>query len=68
MGETRRLPVRAMLALGAALAATVLADSRESELLIATSEDGLLAFNGNSFRQILPRDPEARAITAILAA
>ena len=49
-----------------ALATAVLADSRESELLVATSEDGLLAFNGGSFRQILPGDPEARAITTIL--
>src|SRR6266853_589308 len=49
-----------------ALAATVLADSREPELVVATSQDGLLAFNGHSFRQIYPQDAEARAITTIL--
>src|ERR1700689_1624803 len=35
-----------------ALAPAVLADSRESELIVATAGDGLLAFNGRSFRQI----------------
>src|SRR5467141_3446083 len=49
-----------------ALAAAVLADSREPELVVATSQDGLVAFNGYSFRQIYPQDAEARAITAIL--
>jgi hypothetical protein len=49
-----------------ALAAAVLADSREPELVVATSQDGLLAFNGRSFRQIYPQDAEARAITTIL--
>jgi ligand-binding sensor domain-containing protein len=49
-----------------ALAAAVLADSREPELLVATSQDGLLAFNGRGFRQIYPQDAAARAITAIL--
>jgi ligand-binding sensor domain-containing protein len=58
----RELPSSALVA----LATGVLADSRGVELLIATSEDGLLAFNGASFRQILPGDPEARAITTIL--
>jgi ligand-binding sensor domain-containing protein len=49
-----------------ALAAAVLVDSGEPELVIATAEHGLLAFNGRSFRQILPANTEARAITAIL--
>lgn len=49
-----------------ALAAAVLADSREAELIIATANDGLLAFNGRSFRQILPASVDARAITCIL--
>jgi ligand-binding sensor domain-containing protein len=49
-----------------ALAAAVLADSREPELIVATSQDGLLAFNGRGFRQIYPQDAEARTITAIL--
>lgn len=50
-----------------ALTTAVLADSRESELVIATAEEGILAFNGRRFRQILAADPEARAITAVLA-
>jgi len=49
-----------------ALAPAVLADSREPELIIATANDGLLAFNGRAFRQILPASADARAITAIL--
>ncbi len=49
-----------------ALAPAVLADSREPELILATANDGLLAFNGRSFRQIFPYDSEVRAITAIL--
>jgi ligand-binding sensor domain-containing protein len=51
-----------------ALATVVLADSREPELVVATASDGLLAFNGRSFRQILPASSDARAITAILPA
>lgn len=51
-----------------ALAPAVLADSREPELIVATANDGLLAFNGRSFRQILPSGADARAITAILPA
>jgi ligand-binding sensor domain-containing protein len=51
-----------------ALAAGVLADSHEPELVVATANDGLLAFNGRSFRQILPTSADARAITAILPA
>lgn len=49
-----------------ALAPAVLADAREPELIIATANDGLLAFNGRAFRQILPASADARAITAIL--
>ncbi len=48
-----------------ALAAAVLADSREPELILATANDGILAFNGRAFRQIFPYRL-ARAITAIL--
>jgi len=51
-----------------ALAPAVLADSREPELILATANDGLLAFNGRAFRQLFPYDSEARAITAILPA
>ena len=49
-----------------AVAPAVLADSREPELILATAGEGLLVFNGRDFRQILPENPEARAITAIL--
>jgi ligand-binding sensor domain-containing protein len=49
-----------------ALASAVLCDSREPELILATGNDGLLAFNGRTFRQIFPYDSDARAITAIL--
>lgn len=49
-----------------ALAPAVLADSKQPELIIATSDAGLLAFNGSEFRQILPESPDARALTAIL--
>jgi ligand-binding sensor domain-containing protein len=35
-------------------------------LVIATKTEGLLAFNGSSFRQIRPENPDAREITAIL--
>ena len=51
-----------------AMAPAVLADSHESELVIATAQDGLLAFNGRVFRQILPQDPNARSITSVLPA
>jgi ligand-binding sensor domain-containing protein len=51
-----------------ALAEALLADSREPELVVATAQDGLLAFDGRSFRQIRPQDSEARGITAILPA
>ncbi|MCL2659730.1 MAG: hypothetical protein FWD64_04340, partial [Acidobacteriaceae bacterium] len=43
-----------------------LSDNREPELLIATAGEGVLAFNGQRFRQILPGDVDARNITALL--
>jgi ligand-binding sensor domain-containing protein len=49
-----------------ALAPAVLSDTGEPELIVATANDGLLAFNGRAFRQIFPDDVGARAITAIL--
>src|SRR5215469_17081804 len=49
-----------------ALAPAVLADSHEPELLIATANDGILAFNGRAFRQILPATADARGINSIL--
>ncbi|MBZ5647445.1 MAG: hypothetical protein LAN37_09510 [Acidobacteriia bacterium] len=48
------------------MARAVLADAREPELLMATESEGVLAFNGRSFRQIRPEDAQARGITAIL--
>ena len=44
----------------------VLKDSREPELLIATLSEGVLAFNGSSFRQLLPADADARSVTSLL--
>lgn len=49
-----------------ALATANLADVHEPELLLATAQDGILAFNGRTFRQIYPQEPEARAITCLL--
>lgn len=49
-----------------AVATGLLADSHEQELVIATAGQGILAFNGQFFRQILPANPDARAVTAIL--
>lgn len=48
------------------IAPVVLADSRESELAVATAGEGILLYNGRAFRQILPVDTDARTITAIL--
>lgn len=58
----RELPPSPLVALVPAL----LADSQEPELVVATAQEGLLAFNGHGFRQIRPQDSEARAITSIL--
>ncbi|MGB7621087.1 MAG: two-component regulator propeller domain-containing protein [Terriglobia bacterium] len=49
-----------------AIASAVLADSREPELVVATAQEGLLAFNGRTFRQIYPHESDARAVTTIL--
>lgn len=49
-----------------AIAPAVLADAHEPELVIATAQEGVLAFNGRGFRQIFPQNPDARAITCIL--
>jgi len=49
-----------------AVAPAFLTDAREPELILATANDGLLAFNGRAFRQIFPYDSDARAIAAIL--
>ena len=50
----------------AGLAVATLAGSRGPELWIATDGAGVIAFDGQSFRQILPADPAARKITALL--
>ena len=49
-----------------AIARATLADSHEPELLIATESEGVLAFNGRTFRQIRPESAEARSISSIL--
>lgn len=59
----RELPGSALVAITPA----VLADSKQPELVMATSADGVLAFDGRSFRQIYPQAADARAITSILA-
>jgi len=43
------------------------AGSAEPELFIATRGEGLLAFNGARFRQILPADPGLQTVTAVAA-
>lgn len=48
------------------MAVDTLADSQHPELLIATDSEGVLAFNGSGFRQILPGDEEARHVTTLL--
>lgn len=40
--------------------------ARQPELLIATLGEGVLAFDGQRFRQIRPGQDEARAVTAVL--
>ena len=49
-----------------AMATGVLSDAGEPELLIATAGEGLLAFNGTSFRQVRAEDPNARTLTSLL--
>jgi ligand-binding sensor domain-containing protein len=48
------------------MATGMLTDSRQPELLIAALGQGVIAFDGRIFRQILPRQDEARAVTAVL--
>ncbi len=49
------------------LATGVPADSGQPELLIATSGEGLLAFDGRRFRQVRPDQPAHRKLTAVLS-
>jgi ligand-binding sensor domain-containing protein len=48
------------------MAVGMLTDSRRPELLIATTGEGVLAFDGERFRQIRAGLEEARTVTAIL--
>jgi len=48
------------------MAVGMLTDSRQQELLIATLGEGVLAFDGQRFRQIRAHLDEARAVTALL--
>jgi hypothetical protein len=48
------------------MATGLLTDSRQPELLIATLGQGVMAFDGRLFRQILPQQEEARMVTALL--
>ena len=50
-----------------AMSVGIVAGSAEPELLLATHGEGLLAFNGGGFRQILPAESDLRFITAVLA-
>jgi hypothetical protein len=51
----------------AAMSMGIIARSAEPELLLATRGEGLLAFNGVGFRQVLPADSDLRFITAVLS-
>jgi ligand-binding sensor domain-containing protein len=48
------------------LAAGVARDEGEPELFVATAGGGLLAFNENTFHQVLPNDASYRDLTAVL--
>jgi|HubBroStandDraft_1064217.scaffolds.fasta_scaffold00809_2 hypothetical protein len=48
------------------MSAGIAAGSAEPELFIATRGEGLLAFNGARFRQILPADSRLRNVTCVL--
>lgn len=49
------------------MCAGIAAGSAEPELFIATRGEGLLAFDGARFRQILPADSRLRTVTSVLA-
>jgi ligand-binding sensor domain-containing protein len=50
----------------AAMASGMLGDATEPELILATAEQGILVFNGRTFRQIYASDADVRSITTIL--
>jgi Two component regulator propeller len=58
----RELPSSPLVALAVGMAS----GTAEPELFLATADEGILLFNGKSFRQIYPADPAVRSITAIL--
>jgi len=49
-----------------AMAVGQLSDAMQSELILATADQGILTFDGQKFRQIYLASPEARALTTIL--
>ena len=49
------------------MAVGTISGSAEPEVFIATRGEGLLAFNGTQFRQILPADSGLRIVTSVLA-
>ena len=59
----RELPSSPLVAVTTA----VLADSQEEELIAATADAGLLAYNGRTFRLIYPKEKQAREVTCIAA-
>lgn len=48
------------------MAVGALGDPSELGLILGTANQGILVFDGSSFRQIYPRDPEVRSITTLL--
>lgn len=49
-----------------AIAPGFLADAQQAELILATADRGILAFDGQKFREIVPENAEFREITSIL--
>ncbi|HWB83523.1 MAG TPA: hypothetical protein VG675_05255 [Bryobacteraceae bacterium] len=49
-----------------AMSMGIISGSAAPELFIATHGEGLLVFNGSSFRQILPADSDLHTITSVL--
>lgn len=49
-----------------AMATCITGDAAAPELWIGTAGEGMLAFDGSSFRQIRPLDAKARKVTAVL--
>lgn len=67
-GFLREFPAGSYLP-GSPLAALVvgqLPGVSQPELILATADQGILAFDGEGFRQLYPTNPEVRSITTIL--